>query len=90
VRTPFCLSSDVKIRAGLERTSVSHCNSYVCHTSTAMASLCKMTVLYPGYRIVRDVCMRYKYIRLCCSYTGYIYFYEIKLSICVLSNSFIN
>jgi hypothetical protein len=109
VRTLFLSCSDVKIRAGLKRTSGVKMHHFtisqqqlVRHTSTAiliylhnltyfdaMASLCKMTVPYLGYRIVEEVYMKYKYNELCCSYTGPTYISIIKMTICILRNSYI-
>jgi hypothetical protein len=35
-----------------------------------------MTVPYPGYRIVEELHMKYKYMKVCCSFAGTTYFYN--------------
>jgi hypothetical protein len=84
-------------------TSLCHCSSYVRHTSTAnitawyqlilwhiVLSFCKMTLPFPGYRIVEEEYGKYKYIELCYFYAGSTYIYIIRMTICLLSNSIIS
>jgi hypothetical protein len=40
-----------------------------------------MTVPYPGYKIVEEVNIKYKYIELCYFYAGSTYFYITKATV---------
>jgi hypothetical protein len=59
------------------------------HIIRCKASFFKMTEPYPGYRILEEVHVKYKYIELCYLYAGATYVYILKMEICVLSNSII-
>jgi hypothetical protein len=95
--TPIWLCSDVKMRADCKEllssrctASLSHCRSYVRHTSTAiliagyltyfdaLSSFCKITVPYPGFRIFQEADMKYTYIEVCYFYAGSTCIYIIK------------